>query len=243
MKRFFVLAALLFAVSACSTSESADPGKTSAEPAAERLSKSAPITETATPNKPATPEAADVETQDLDSLRAELDALNKDLATIRTDLSTTEPQRSATASVMPDTQISTPRALPTDGVIGIPDSKPELAAKSTAQGTVRGIRVGAHPDKTRLVVEIEGSPSSKPVANVSGKTLVLQMDNTQWPNAEQELASLEGSLGVSKVTRSMDNTTVTIILNDASTLQNQMVLPPAETGGARRFVVDLAPGL
>ncbi len=238
MKRFLILAALLLSVSACSTSKDADPGKPSAEPAAERLSKAAPLTETKTPNKPATPGAADVETEDLASLRAELDSLNGDLAKMRTDLGTGEAQRTAT-QVMPDTQISTPRALATDGVISIPDSKQELVAGD--MGTVKTIRVGDHPDKKRVVVEIEGKPSSKPLASLSGKTLILQMNSTQWPNAEQDLASLEGSVGVSKVTRNLDNITVTIILNDAMTIQNQMVLPPAETGGARRFVVDLVP--
>lgn len=233
------MTALLCAVTACATSKDADPAAPQAEEAAERLSKSAPLTETRTPNKPATTGAADVETQDLDSLRAELEALNKDLATIRTDLSVSEPQRQATQSVMPDTQISTPRALATDGIVKIPDSLAETAAGDT--GVVKAFRVGKHPDKTRLVVEIDGSHAGKPVASLSGKTLVIQLNSTMWPRAEEELASHDGTLGVSKVSKTMDNTTVTIILNEPAKLQSQMLLPPSEAGGARRFVVDLAP--
>lgn len=229
---------LLSLLAACKTPAS-DPVDTA--PAAERLSKSAPLTETATPNKPATPQAADVETQDLDSLRAELNSLNSDLSKIKTDLSGSEPQRLATQDVVPDTQISTPRALASDGVLSIPDSKQELAEKDI--GTVRAVRVGTHEGgKKRLVIEISGS-GGKPKAVLTEKTLVIQLPRTEMMAAEQQLSSLNDQLGVSKASKEKDDTIVTIQLHDNATIAAQMMLPAAQPGQGQRFVVDLAPAL
>lgn len=200
--------------------------------------KSAPLTETATPNKPATQAAADVETDDLESLKAQLNSLSGDITRLKTDLTGAEPVMAATKE-MPDSQISTPRALVTDGVLKIPDSKEELA--DLRKTTVTGARVGEQTDRTRLVLELSNSPQSKPEVALSGKTLKIQMDDTSWPEGGAQTSGFSEQLGVFNVTEEKNDTIVTVTLNQNMSLKSQMVLPPAAVGGPYRFVVDLTP--
>ncbi len=198
--------------------------------------KNAPLTETATPNKPASKEAADVETEDLESLKKELNALNSDLSKMRQDLVTSDP---TAKMVVPDTSISTPRALVTNGIVDIPDSKIELAQAETAH--INGVRVGAHPDKTRLVFDIDGADSRNPDVSVNGNVLKIHVFNAEWPDAETQYSSLEGSFGVFDVARDKDDTVITVALKNPASLKSHSVLPPATPGGPRRLVIDLAP--
>ncbi len=177
---------------------------------------------------------SDLETEDLDALRAELATLNKDLAEIRQDLV----QADATM-VVPDESISTPRALPTDGVVKIPDSLEEETAIDRA--IVEKVRVGTHPNKTRLVFDIKNHGQSKPNINLSGKLLSFQIDNAKWPEANKQFSSLEDQVGIFKVDQEKDDLNVTILLNKDMRIQSTDLLPPSETGGARRLVIDLAP--
>ncbi len=177
---------------------------------------------------------SDVETEDLDTLRAELEALNKDLVEIRQDL-----RQADATNVMPDTSISTPRALPTDKIVAIPDSLEEKMALDTA--VIEKIRVGVHPDKTRLVFEIKNHNLNKPEIKLAGKLLSFQLDNAVWPDAVQQFSSLESQVGIFKVDRERDDLNVTILLNKDMRIKSTDMLPPTQTGGARRLVIDLAP--
>lgn len=245
--RHLMLILPVLALAACQNASDKDAptgdGKTLAEKEAASSttpsdSKTAPLTETAIPNKPANPAAADVESQDLAALKAQLNALSGDISRMRGDLAS--PETEATNTVVPDTQTSTPRALVTDGIVKIPDSREELAAKD--QVTVKAVRVGAHTDKTRLVFELSQDPIRKPEVELSGKVLKIKIFDAKWANGDSVLASQTGSLGVSSVTEELSNVVITITLNHADTLKDQMVLPPAEVGGAYRLVVDLGAG-
>ncbi len=200
--------------------------------------KSAPLTETDTPNKPATQAAADVETDDLETLKAQLNSLSGDITRLKTGLSDSAPVMEATKDV-PDTQISTPRALVTDGVLKIPDSKQELA--ELRKSTVTAARVGEQTDYTRLVIELDRKPEQKPEVVITGKTLTIQMLDTKWPGSGAQTSGFSEQLGVFNVTEQKDDTTVTVALNTKMSLKSQMVLPPAAPGGSYRFVVDLVP--
>lgn len=177
---------------------------------------------------------SDLETDDLTVLRAELEALNKDLVEIRQDLV----QADAT-NVIPDTSISTPRALPTNEVVAIPNSLEEEVLLETA--VVNNLRVGTHPDKTRLVFEIMNHNQSNPEIKLNGKLVSFQIVNAKWPDAAQQFSSLEDQVGIFKVDQERDNLNVTILLNKDMRIKSTDMLPPSETGGARRLVIDLAP--
>lgn len=202
--------------------------------------KSAPLTETEIPNRPATKEAADVETEDLETLKAQLNSLSGDITRLKTGLNPADdPVRAATIQTVPDTQISTPRALVTDGTISIPDSKSELA--DIRKTMVSAVRVGVHEDKTRLVLESDRPFASKPTVMVTGKTLTIQMVETKWPQGSAQTSGLSDQIGVFNVTEDKDDTAVTVALNAPMTLKSQMVLPPATPGGPHRLVIDLVP--
>lgn len=179
-------------------------------------------------------DGADVQSDDLDTLRAELEALNKDLATIRQDLV----QTNAT-TVVPDISISTPRSMPTDKIVAIPDSLEEEAMLDIA--TVNGVRVGSHPDKIRLVFDIANHNAAKPEIKLSGKLLQFQLLKTKWPESSQQFSSLESQVGIFKTDQERDDLSVTILLNKDMRLKSTDLLPPNETGAPRRLVIDLAP--
>lgn len=196
--------------------------------------KNAPLTETATPNKPATKEAADVENEDLESLKAELNALNSDLSKMRNDLAVNE-----ATNAPPPEDIAVPRSLATNGIVDIPDSKIELQQAYQAQ--ITGARVGQHPDKTRLVMDMDGSINRNPDVSLSSNTLKIKFFGTDWPGSAAQIPSLEAQLGVIKVVKEKDDTLVTITLKKPATLKSDTVLPAAAPGGPERLVVDLAP--
>lgn len=244
MRLYTLLLLPLLALAACQNgaTETSGKGKTMAEKEQEAAAlpseeKSAALTETETPNKPATDKDGDVETEDLAALKAQLNALSGDLSRMRSGLA--DDTMATENSTIPDTQISTPRALVTDGIISIPDSKQEEAMMRGA--TIRGVRVGAHPDKTRLVFELSENPSRAPEVSLVANTLKIKLFDTKWPGGDTDLASQTKTLGVSSVTEELDNTMVSITLSHSAKLLADMVLPPADVGGPYRFVVDLGP--
>lgn len=235
----------LLALAACQNGETGNAptgtGKTMAEKeqvasADGQDGKSVALTETETPNKPAS-DKHDVETEDLASLKQQLNALSSDISRMRSGLS--DESLEAKNSTMPDTQISTPRALVTDRIVDIPDSKQELAEASATM--VRSVRVGAHPDKTRLVIELSENPSQKPDVQLSGNALKIKIFDAKWPGGDAVLASQTKSLGVSSVTEETDSVMISITLDHAAKLLSNMVLPPVDVGGPYRLVVDLGP--
>lgn len=205
--------------------------------------KAAPLTETATPNKPATRAAADVENEDLESLKAELNALNSDLSRIRSNLGTPD------AAASPPVELAVPRTTATQSLADIPDNKAGTATTEVKVGKIEavdahvvGLRIGTHPDKKRLVIDLDGSVGRDPKVTLSdGKILKIQLFNTDWPKDGPEFSSLEGQLGVFKVTTDKADTFVTITLSRPAELKSHTVLPPMGPGGPQRLVIDLVP--
>lgn len=231
MTKRFVFLSLTLLLAACQTGGALKEPQETAGP----RDKAAPLTETATPNKPATKAAADVENEDLEALKAELNALNSDLSRIRNDLAVSD-----ATTAPPPPELAVPRSLPTNGVVDIPDSKIELDQASQAQ--VTGLRVGQHPDKTRLVFDIDGGLDQSPdVSLIQDKSLKIKIFSADWPGSAAQFSSLEGQIGLFKVVKEKDDTIVTITLNTPAELKSHTMLPPAAPGGPQRLVIDLAP--
>lgn len=110
---------------------------------------------------------------------------------------------------------------------------------ASAKPVVSDVRLGIHPDKTRLVIELSESPSYRVFSLADPARVVVDLPAVDWPaGASQDGVGIVSALryglfmpGTSRVVLDLDK---------PARVLNTFVLPP-RGGKGYRFVLDIAP--
>ncbi len=169
-----------------------------------------------------------------------------------TDASTAD---EAPTQIIPPDSIATP--APASATEKLPPVAPKLTPKSAPvlpapamtapvamDANVTGVRVGEHPDKTRIVLDIMGGPSkiSHTVDLDNGeKILVVELPSTGWSAPATASYAKAPILASYKADKTGSGGTLLILQLKANAnivYQGMMPLPAGKQGG--RIIIDLA---
>ena len=120
-----------------------------------------------------------------------------------------------------------------------------VAAVATAEAlavpTVKGVRIGQHDDKTRLVLDLTESASFKIFIMTGPDRLVIDMPPVRWDLGEQTAAfDRAGVVRVRFGQFSADTSRIVVDLTRPAVVQRTFLLEPSPGGAdAYRLVVDL----
>ncbi len=115
-----------------------------------------------------------------------------------------------------------------------------VSMSEDARPTVVGSRIGIHPDKTRMVLEITGRVAFRTSAQ-DGERVVIDLPNTSWSGSESPkpgrgvIRSYHTEQGPSGTLR------LVLLLAQPAKLGSAFLMPPSE-GYKLRLVLDLEPG-
>lgn len=128
------------------------------------------------------------------------------------------------------------RAAETDeGPIQVADASPKKKAFKTA--TVQQVRIGVHPDKTRLVLDMDGPAEFTHGNGGDGKSVTVDIKNVNWKAAP---SGTGGKSGIEKYGFTKANGGGKLVINtkEAMKVQKAFLLSDDE-GPGRKLVVDL----
>ena len=120
-----------------------------------------------------------------------------------------------------------------------------VAAVATAEAlavpTVKGVRIGQHDDKTRLVLDLTESASFKIFIMTGPDRLVIDMPPVRWDLGEQAAAfDRAGVVRVRFGQFSADTSRIVVDLTRPAVVRRTFLLEPSPGGAdAYRLVVDL----
>lgn len=135
--------------------------------------------------------------------------------------------------------------LPDSGGIGAPigaqtDSK-ATASANTSTPAIRGLRLGEHGNKTRLVFDVTKKPVYRTDLDNNEKLLIVEIDDAAWAGSIP--AALSSPMVQSYSTQALDNgTRIIVVLKKSARISLQEVLGPDSANGAHRLVIDLTNG-
>jgi N-acetylmuramoyl-L-alanine amidase len=103
---------------------------------------------------------------------------------------------------------------------------------------IYAVRVGAHPDKTRVVIELSGAPSYKVSYAQNPPRVIVDVKNATWQGQAVELPRKSGI--IANIRQQSSETSHRIILQtkQPATVSKQFYLP-ANGGASSRYVIDL----
>lgn len=114
-------------------------------------------------------------------------------------------------------------------------------AASAATSSVRGVRVGEHPDKIRIVLDVSGPAKFSYDIDNNEKLLIVDLPQSSWPTGAT--GSFEGNALVSGYTAkpsASGGVTLAVELKKPAKLTMSSALEPNESYG-HRIVFDVAP--
>ncbi len=113
-----------------------------------------------------------------------------------------------------------------------------LAAPATAKPVVEDVRIGAHPEFTRFVLELDSAPAYRVFALAEPYRVVIDLPEIDWPpQASGQAGGLIGDLRYGLFTPTTSR--VVLDLTGPASLREVFVIPP-RNGKGYRLVVDLA---
>ena len=116
-----------------------------------------------------------------------------------------------------------------------------VAIPASAQPTVTDVRLGAHPDKTRFVVEMTEAPRYRVFSLPDPYRVVIDLPQLDWPEAHSEMTQSKGLVSALRFGLFTPGTSrVVLDLSEPSAVESVFVLPPRE-GFGHRLVLDLVP--
>lgn len=108
-----------------------------------------------------------------------------------------------------------------------------------AKPTVDDVRLGVHPEKTRLVIELSEEPSYRVFSLADPARVVIDLPAVDWPNGASQ-----GGVGLVSALRyglfTPGTSRVVLDLSEPGRVVDAFVLPPGD-GTGHRFVLDVAP--
>ncbi|PCH99966.1 MAG: hypothetical protein COB76_04580 [Alphaproteobacteria bacterium] len=114
-----------------------------------------------------------------------------------------------------------------------------LFLSSLAQGAeVKNIRMGTHPDKTRLVIDMTGKMDFHAAVQNNPKRLVIHFPTKNWTIAGNTQTVLP-FINVKHSAASSDLSKITFDMNAPAIIQNAYMLP-SNNKGETRLVIDVA---
>ncbi len=114
-----------------------------------------------------------------------------------------------------------------------------LAGAAAAKPTVDDVRLGIHPDKTRLVIELSEAPAYRIFSLADPSRIVVDLPAVVWPEATaQDGTGLVQALRYGLFTPGTSR--VVLDLGAPGRVLDAFVLPPRD-GRGHRFVLDVAP--
>jgi len=119
-------------------------------------------------------------------------------------------------------------------------SRPVTAEKAAAPipgavGDIKAIRIGDHPDMTRLVLDMTAKATVTATLQNDGKQLVLDLPQMNW-TAKKTADALRGAKLISSY--KYENGKLILDLLQPAQIKTQQVLP-GENGSGFRYVIDL----
>ncbi len=110
-----------------------------------------------------------------------------------------------------------------------------------AQPSVTDVRLGAHGDKTRFVVELTEEPRYRVFSLPDPYRVVIDLPQLDWPEAHSEMTQSKGLVSALRFGLFTPGTSrVVLDLAQPSAIESVFVLPPRD-GFGHRLVLDLAP--
>lgn len=123
-----------------------------------------------------------------------------------------------------------------------PPAKPLSAEEgdpATADSSVIGLRIGEHPGKTRIVLDLSAPAQFTPDLDNEEKLLMIALPGTAW--AAENSRTIKNPLIRSwSVQKSGEGSTLAIDLGKPAKIIMSTSLPPSEDAG-NRIVIDIAP--
>lgn len=115
------------------------------------------------------------------------------------------------------------------------------ASPAVAEPTVTDVRLGAHPDKTRFVVEMTVAPRYRVFSLPDPYRVVIDLPQLDWPEAHSEMTQSKGLVSALRFGLFTPGTSrVVLDLAEPSAVATAFILPPRE-GFGHRLVLDLVP--
>ncbi len=159
--------------------------------------------------------------------------LENEVAGLRSDLQKIVPQHKP-AEPVAITQTAT---LP----VATPAIQPQAAAAPPPTSSVMGVRVGEHPDKVRIVLDVSAPAKFSSDLDNQEKLLIIDLPQSGWTAGLQ--GSFSGNPVISGYTARPSaggGVTLAVELKKAAKLTMSSALEPNETYG-HRIVFDVAP--
>ena len=135
-------------------------------------------------------------------------------------------------------------SLPMELAVAPPEAIAPAAiapAAGAATSSVRGVRVGEHPDKVRIVLDISGPAKFSYDIDNTEKLLIIDLPQSTWPTGAT--GSFDGNALVSGYTAkpsASGGVTLAVELKKPAKLTMSSALEPNESYG-HRIVFDVAP--
>lgn len=138
-----------------------------------------------------------------------------------------------TTAIMPAVTTPAPSATP-------PAKEPGTKKPDSSALAGIGLRVGAHPGKTRLVIDLNGPVTYKADLDNGEKLIVIELAKAAWRGAATQV--LSSGMVASYSTQPLDNaggTRLILALKRETSIISQSVLKPESAGQPYRLVLDL----
>jgi N-acetylmuramoyl-L-alanine amidase len=123
--------------------------------------------------------------------------------------------------------------------LALASAQPAAAERAGARPTVTDVRIGAHSDFTRFVLELDAAPAYRVFALADPYRVVIDLPEIEWPAlASGQNGGLIGELRYGLFTPTTSR--VVLDLEGPASLREVFVIPPRD-GKGYRLVVDLQP--
>lgn len=166
--------------------------------------------------------------------------LESEVAGLRDDFRKMVPQHKPE---MPQ-QVTQAALLPPEAIAPVmPSTPPETIAPAAGAATssVKGVRVGEHPDKVRIVLDVSGPAKFSYDIDNNEKLLIIDLPQSSWPTGAT--GSFDGNALVSGYAArpsASGGVTLAVELKKPAKLTMSSALEPNESYG-HRIVFDVAP--
>ena len=134
-------------------------------------------------------------------------------------------------------KVKKPAAIPTPMVKTAPPPPPVQNGKPS----VYGLRIGEHPGKTRIVLDVNAKTSFKPDIDNSEKIMIVELPEASWGTATAKNFGRSPFITSYKVEKSGDGSLLIFRLKKGAKISYKGDLPSI-SGSGRRLVIDLTAG-
>ena len=109
------------------------------------------------------------------------------------------------------------------------------------KASVYGIRVGEHPGKTRIVLDVNAKTSFKPDVDNSEKIMIVELPDASWGTTTAKSFGRSPFITSYKVEKSGNGSLLIFQLKKGAKISYKDALP-SHSGSGRRLVIDLSAG-